>query len=235
MSKSKVMVITGTSEGIGRGIAKQFASRGYTVAGCSRSPSTIKLDTYFHSQVDVGDENQVRHWIRSIFIKYRGIDILVCNAGLVRSALLMSVTSSKILEDFVRVHINGTYFTCREASKVMIQQKHGRIITISSLSVPMHLEGTSAYTATKGAIIEMTKVLAKELSPMGITCNVVGPGLTMTKTAKNFGDKWAENLQAQQTIKRVVTIKEICNVISFFAAPNSSCITGQVINMCYVS
>lgn len=234
MSRLKVMVITGTSEGIGRGIAKHFASRGFAVAGCSRGPSDIKLDTYFHSQVDVGDENQVRHWIRSIYSKFKVIDVLVCNAGLVRSSLLMSVTSSKILEDFVRVHINGTFFTCREASKVMIQQKHGRIINISSLSVPMHLEGTSAYTATKGGIIEMTKVLAKELSPMGITCNVLGPGLTMTNTAKNFGEKWAENLLSQQTIKRIVTIKEICNVISFFAAPNSSCITGQVINMCYV-
>lgn len=234
MAKPQVMVITGTSKGIGRGMAEHFVSKGYQIAGCSRGAATLELKGYSHSVVDVGDEDQVRHWIRSIKKNYHRIDVLVCNAGLVRSALLMTVTSGEVLEMFVRTHINGTYYTCREASKVMIQQKYGRIITISSLAVPLHLEGASAYTATKGAIVEMTKVFANELAPMGITCNVIGPGLIMTEPAKELGDEWAKRLLAKQTIKRVVTIQEICNVISFFAAPESSCITGQVINMCLV-
>jgi len=228
------MVITGTSEGIGHGIAEHFISKGFSVAGCSRSSSTIEHEDYSHTQVDVGDENQVRQWIRSINKKYKGIDVLICNAGLVKSALLMSVTSGSILDDFISVHIKGTFYTCREVSKVMIPKKYGRIITISSLSVPMNLEGTSAYSATKSAITAMTKILAKELSPMGITCNVIGPGLTLTKSAKSFGDKWEENLLSQQSIKRVVTVEEICNIISFFIAPESSCVTGQLINMCLV-
>jgi 3-oxoacyl-[acyl-carrier protein] reductase len=231
---NKVLVITGTSKGIGLGIAKHFISKGYIVAGCGRSSSDVQLDNYDYSIVDVSIEEQVRGWIRSIRSKYGRIDVLICNAGLVQSALLMTMTSTNILDSFINTHVKGTYITCREVSKVMIQQKSGRIITVSSLAVPLHLEGTSAYTATKSAVVGMTKVLAKELAPMGITCNVLGPGLIRTGATKEFGGKWEESLLEKQTIKTLVSIEELCNVISFFIAPESRCITGQEINMCLV-
>jgi 3-oxoacyl-[acyl-carrier protein] reductase len=234
ISGKKVLMITGTSRGIGLGIAKFFASKGYIVAGCGRSSSEIQLDNYDYSIVDVGIETQVRSWIRSIKNKYGRIDVLICNAGLVESSLLMTMTSTNILDAFINTHLRGTFITCREASKVMIQQKNGRIITISSLSVPLHLEGTSAYTATKSAVVDMTKVLAKELARLGITCNTIGPGLIRTEATKEFGSKWEEELLEQQTIKTLVTVEELCNVISFFIAPESRCITGQEINMCLV-
>jgi 3-oxoacyl-[acyl-carrier protein] reductase len=228
----KIIAITGTSKGIGLGIAKFFISKGYIVAGCGRSPAESQIDNHDYSIVDVRSEDQVRGWIRSIKRKYNRIDVLVCNAGLVKSALLMTVTPTSILDSFIDTHLKGTYFTCREASKVMIQQKEGRIINISSMAVPLHLEGTSAYTATKGAVTEMTKVMANELAPMGITCNIIGPSLVKTEATKEFGDKWEEKLLEKQTIKTPVTIEEVCNIISFFIAPESRCITGQVINMC---
>ena len=230
-----VMVITGTSRGIGRGMAEYFVAKGYRVVGCSRGPATLETGEYHHSQVDVGDERQVRSWVRQIKNDFKRIDVLVCNAGLVRSALLMTVTPDEVLKTFLRTHVNGTYYVCREVSKVMVLRKYGRIITISSLGVPLHLEGTSAYSATKSAIVEMTKILAKELAPLGITCNVLGPALIMTESAQAMGQEWMERLLEKQTIKRTVTIEEICNVVSFFAASESGCITGQVINMGLVS
>jgi len=226
-----VMVITGTSRGIGRGMAEYFVKNGYRVVGCSRGPSTLELKGYYHAQVDVGDESQVRSWIRIIKKDFKRIDVLVCNAGLVQSALLMTVTPNEVLESFLRTHIAGTYYICREISKVMILKKYGRIITVSSLGVPLHLEGTSAYSATKSAVIEMTKIFAKELASFGITCNVLGPAIIMTESAQAMGQDWFNRLLEKQTIKRAVTIEEICNVVSFFVAPESSCITGQVINM----
>jgi 3-oxoacyl-[acyl-carrier protein] reductase len=117
----------------------------------------------------------------------------------------------------------------------MIAAKFGRIVTISSLGVPLHLEGTSVYSATKSAVLEMTKILAKELAPVGITCNSVAPALIMTEAARAMGKVWAERLLAKQTIKRTATIEELGRVISFFVAPESSCVTGQVINMGLVS
>ena len=232
---SPVMVITGTSRGIGRAVAVHFAAKGYRVAGCSRGPATLKAEGYHHTQVDVGDAQQVRAWVRAIKDDLKRIDVLVCNAGSVQSALLMAVTPDEVLQTFLRTHVAGTYYVCREVAKVMVPRKYGRIITVSSLGVPLHLEGTSAYSATKSAIVEMTKILAKELAPAGITCNVFSPALFMTESAQAMGREWAVRLLEKQTIKRVVTAEEICNVIAFFAAAESGCVTGQVINMGLVS
>lgn len=235
MDNRPIMVITGTSRGIGRSVAGYFVTHGYRVIGCSRSPVDFEIEGYHHSQVDVGDEHQVRAWVRKIKGDFKRIDVLVCNAGSVQSALLMTVTPDDVLQTFLRTHVAGTYYVCREISKVMISQKQGRIITVSSLGVPLHLEGTSAYSATKSAIVEMTKILAKELATLGITCNVLAPGLFMTEAAQAMGQEWATRLLEKQTIKRLVTVEEICNVIAFFASSQSGCITGQVINMGLVS
>ena len=113
----------------------------------------------------------------------------------------------------------------------MIRQKYGRIITISSLSVPLLLEGTSAYTATKSAIVDMTKVLAKELAPTGITCNIINPGLIETEVTKNFSSDWKKMLLKKQTLKSTFEIEELCYIINFFINSKSDCITGQVISM----
>lgn len=230
-----VMVITGTSKGMGLAVAKYFLAEGYCVVGCSRGPSTLKVEGYHHDQVDVGDEQQVRVWVRKIRDSFGRIDVLVCNAGSVQSALLMTVTPSEVFQIFMRTHVAGTFYVCREVSKVMLTRKYGRIITVSSLGVPMHLEGTAAYSATKSAVIEMTKILAKELAPVGITCNVFSPALYMTEAAQALGQEWSDRLLEKQTIKRMVTSAEICNVISFYISPKSSPITGQVINMGLVS
>lgn len=225
-----VAVITGTSKGIGRGLAKDFIKKGYLVAGCSRGPSTLELEGYQHTQVDVGDEKQVSEWIHSIKETYESVDVLVCNAGLAPSFLLV-MTPGKILEPLLDTNIRGTYYVCRGIAKLMMRQRSGRIITVSSMAAGLHLEGTSAYSASKSAIVEMTKIFAKELAPFGITCNVVAPSMIMTEAVKALGEKVIKSALGKLTIKRELSMEEICNVISFFTAPESSCITGQVIYM----
>tara|TARA_Y100000590_G_C15438650_1_gene907995 strand:- start:105 stop:824 length:720 start_codon:yes stop_codon:yes gene_type:complete len=231
VNKNKIIAITGSSKGIGLGIAKHFLSLGYTVAGCSRSESDFEKNNYFFQKVDVKEEKEVRNWIKSIKNKYNRIDVLICNAGLVKSSLLMPVTSTKILNDFMNVHIKGTFLACRETSKIMIQQKYGRIINISSPAVSLLLEGASAYGASKAAVENMSKVFAKELAPMGITCNLIRPGLIETEITKSFGSKWKNNLIKKQTIKSTFEIEELCYIIEFLIGPKSSNITGQVISM----
>lgn len=231
MKNCKVIVITGTSRGIGLGMVKYFLSQGHIVVGCGRSKIKNNLENYFYSEIDITDEKQVCKWIKKIQRTHNRIDVLVSNAGLVKSSLLMTVTPTSILSSFIETHILGTYIVCREVSKVMIRQKYGRIITISSLSVPLLLRGTSAYTATKSAIVDMTKVLAKELAPTGVTCNVINPGLIETGVTKNFSNAWKEMLLNKQTIKSTHSIEELCNIIDFFIGNRSSCVTGQVISM----
>ena len=225
------MVITGTRTGIGRGMAEHFISKGYLVAGCSRGPATLESEYYEHAEVDVGDEQQVVAWIRSLRNRHHRIDVLVCNAGLAPASLLLTMTPGRVLEPLLRTNVCGTYYVCREAAKVMALRRAGRIITISSMAVGLHEEGTSAYSASKSAIVEMTKVLAKELAPLGITCNVLAPSMIMTEAVRALGDEVVARALSKLTIKRTVSWEEICNVVSFFAAPESGCITGQVLHM----
>jgi 3-oxoacyl-[acyl-carrier protein] reductase len=183
--------------------------------------------------VDVGDEKQVREWIRSVKVAHERIDVLICNAGVVRSALLLTVTPGDVVEAFLRTNIAGVYYVLREVSKVMILRSYGRIITISSILTFLHEEGTSAYAASKSAVTEMTKVAARELAPRGITCNVIAPAMVMTGPAQTLAanDDWQQRMLEKQTIKRPLTIAEICRVAEFLAAPESGCITGQVISL----
>jgi 3-oxoacyl-[acyl-carrier protein] reductase len=225
------MVITGTSKGIGNGIANHFLAHGYSVAGCSRGSSVIEDENYFHSNVDIGDECQVRSWVRAVKYKFKRIDVLVCNAGLAPANLLMTMTSGAILMDILQTNIAGSYYVCREISKVMLLQRTGRIITTSSMAVGLHEEGTSAYSASKSAIVEMTKIMAKELAPVGITCNVISPSMLMTDAVNDLGEDIIKRALSKLTIQRTVTVEEVCNVVSFFSSAESGCITGQVIHM----
>jgi len=229
--KQPVMVITGTSKGIGYGIANHFLEHGFSVAGCSRGGATITHENYFHSVVDIGDENQVRLWIRAVKNHFHRVDVLVCNAGLAPANLLMTMTPGKVLIDLLNVNIAGSYFVSREVSKLMLLQRSGSIITISSIAVGLHEEGTSAYAASKASIVEMTKIMAKELAPVGITCNILAPSMVMTDALNALGEEIIKRALSKLTIKRLVTIDEVCNIISFYAAPESRCITGQVMHM----
>ena len=235
MNERPVMAVTGTSKGLGRGIAEYFSVHGYRVAGCSRSLFSLESEAYFHTIVDVGDEKQVRDWVRSVKRTYGRLDVLVCNAGLAPAALLLTMTPAEVLEPVMRTNVNGTFYVCREAAKLMMLQRSGRIITVSSMAVGLHEEGTSAYAASKSAVVELTKILAKELALFGITCNVLAPSMYLTGAVEALGESVVAHALDKLTIKRVLTLDEICNVISFFAATESSCITGQVLHMGLVS
>jgi 3-oxoacyl-[acyl-carrier protein] reductase len=226
-----VMVISGTSKGIGHGIARHFLANGYRVAGCSRGDSTIEHEHYFHTKLDIADEGCVRSWIRSVKTLYKRIDVLVCNAGHAPANLLMTMTPGSVLMDLLQVNIAGSFYLCREVAKAMLLQRSGSIITVSSMAVGLHEEGTSAYGASKAAIVEMTRVMAKELAPAGITCNVVAPSMLQTDAVEALGEEIIKRALSKLTIKRMVTIEEVCNVVSFFAAPESRCLTGQVMHM----
>lgn len=228
---NQVMVITGTSKGLGRALAEYFVRRGFIVVGCSRGQSTLDMPGYHHYQVDVGDEQQVRQWFRTVKREHQRVDVLVCNAGLAPAALLLTLTSGEILEAVLRTNVGGTYYVCREAAKMMMLQKSGRIVTVSSMAVGLHEEGTSAYSASKSAIVEMTKILAKELAPLGITCNVVAPSMFMTEAVGALGEAVVARALEKLTLKRPLTIEEIASVILFLAQPESCCITGQVIHL----
>ena len=225
------LVITGTSSGIGLGLAKYYSEKNFEVFGCSRGASNFSHKNYHHQQLNISDESDVRTWVKRIKQDSGRVDALVCNAGIVKSKTILTSTSADILKDFLNVHVLGTFLVCREVSKLMISQKFGRIINFSTLAIPLHLEGAAAYAASKSAVVEMTKILAKELAPVGITCNIIAPSLYMSPPAKLLGDDWAQELLSKQSIPRTAEIEDFANVISFLISPASSMVTGQVISL----
>lgn len=230
-----IMIITGTSRGIGKGIAEFYSAQGYTVIGCSRSESTIKSDSYNHYQVDLTNETEVLKFVREIRSRFKKVDVLICNVGLIKSALYMGITNGELLNSFIQTNFVSAFYICREISKLMLLRKTGRIINIASTMTSLHEPGTSAYSSTKSALIELTKVMARELSTQGITCNVVSPSMVETESHSEMGKDWEEKMLSVQTLPRKVSIEELCNIISFYISPFSSCITGQVIQTCLVS
>jgi len=225
-------VITGASRGLGRALAEHFLSKGYLVAGCSRSnEGALTHSDYHHAAVDIRDEAAVTAWARALRRQFGGVDVVIANAGLARSALYLSVTPGNVFDDFLRVNFAGVFFTLREMSKLMLRRPNARIITISSTMVPLSQEGTSVYSATKAAVQQMTKVLAKELAPQGITCNVIAPAMMETDASQELAKEgdWKDRMLALQTIPRVIGLDEVCHAADYLVSPMAASVTGQVI------
>ncbi len=226
-----VAVVTGSSRGLGRALAEHFLAQGYRVAGCSRGDGTIDHADYHHSQVDIGDEAAVTGWAKNVRRGLKRVDVVVANAGLARAALLLSMTPGDVFDDFMRVNFAGVFYTLREFSKVMMRTGGGRVIAISSTMVPLSQDGTGVYSATKAGITSMTKVLARELAPKGITCNVIAPAMMRTDASAELakdGD-WEERMLALQTFPRVIDFGEVCHAADFFVSEKARSITGQVV------
>ncbi len=230
-----VIAITGTSRGIGCGVAEHFLSKGWLVEGCSRGSAVLKKPNYHHTQLDVSDEDGVRSWIRSIKRRHGRIDVLFNNAGLAPAAVPTLTTSASLLHDVMKTNVIGSFLTAREAALVMAGRKSGRIINVSSMAVGLHEEGTAAYSASKSAIVEFTRIMAKELAPLGITCNVIAPSMIKTTAVEALGEAVISRALSKLTIKRTITMEEICHVLEFLVSPQGGIITGQTIHMGLVS
>jgi 3-oxoacyl-[acyl-carrier protein] reductase len=228
---SLVIAITGTSRGLGRNLAEHYLKQGCKVAGSSRGERTIEHPHYHHTTLDIGNEKDVRSWGRGLKKEFGRVDALINNAGLVYSALLLPLTPGDVMESFLRTNIAGVFYVLREMSKLMMTRQSGRIITISSTMVALHEEGTAVYSATKSAVTEMTKILAKELVSKGITCNIIAPAMMWTDSSQDLakGGEWKEKMLEKQTIPRIIEMEEVCHVADFFISPMSGAITGQVV------
>jgi len=225
---NKIMVITGTSKGIGRYLAEYFLQKNFIVIGCDLSKTNLKHNRYEHFCLDVSDEISVRKMITIIVKKHRKIDYLINNAG-IASMNHSLLTPLSVVEKIFKTNFFGTFLFCREIGKVMAKNKFGRIINFSSVAVPLHLEGESIYAASKAAVEEFTRILAKEFGNLGITCNAIGPSPIKTDLIKNISKEKINNLLEQQAIGEFASFDDIVNVIEFFISNKSNMVTGQII------
>lgn len=229
MSSDKpVMLITGSRKGIGRHLAETYARRGYLVEGCSRGEAGWEAENYTHHQVDVADERQVKAMISSVARRHGRIDVVLNNAAIATMnhvLLTPAATANRMLE----VNVTGTMLVCRDAAKVMMRRRYGRIVNFTTIVAPIALAGEAIYAASKSAVVTFTRILAFELGQWGITCNSFGATPIMTDMIRGVPQDKIDAVVNGLAIKRLGTPEDCVNVCDFFISPTSDNITGQVI------
>lgn len=236
--KDKVAVVTGASRGIGRAIALELATYGATVvvnyASSSGAADQVVAEITANGgeaialQADVSQADQVDAFINAVMDKFKRIDILVNNAGITRDTLLLRMKPED-WQAVIDLNLTGVFLCTRAASKIMLKQRSGRIISITSVAGQMGNPGQANYSAAKAGVIGFTKTVAKELASRGITVNAVAPGFIATDMTS---DLKADEILKFIPLGRYGQPEEIAGMVRFLAAdPAAAYITGQVFNV----
>ena len=235
---NKTAIITGGSKGIGKAICVRLAKDGFNIAFSYNSNPELAEETAklcesagvkvkFY-KVDVADSTACKEWTEEVQTEFGSVDVLVNNAGITKDGLLMKMKDED-LDAVLDVNLKGSFYMMREASKIMLKQKSGKIVNISSVVGVMGNAGQVNYSATKAGVIGMTKSLARELAGRRINVNAVAPGMIETDMTKAMSDKAREAVIAGIPFKEMGKPEEIASVVSFLAGEDSNYITGQVI------
>jgi len=222
-------LVTGTSRGIGKALALRLLASGWTVEGCSRGEATVSHPGYVHSRLDVADEAAVVAHVAEVGRRSGRIDALVNNAGAAAMNAFL-LTPGSVAEAMMRVNYLGAFLLSREVAKSMVRHRAGSIVNLTTVAVPLALEGEAAYVASKAAVEALTLVLAKELAPHGIRVNAVGPGPVDTALTRTVPRAKLAALRARMGLDRELTMDEVLEPIVGFLDP-SCALTGRIIHV----
>ena len=232
-------LVTGASRGIGAEIARQLAAAGAEVALLARSMEGLETVAEAIRQaggqarcyaVDVGDGGALEATIQQAHKDMGRLDVLVNNAGITRDRLLIQMKDDD-WDQVMQVNLRSAFVSCRTAAKIMLRQRSGRIIQISSVIGVIGNPGQANYAASKAGTIGLVKSLAKELASRSITVNAVAPGYVQTDMTAVLGDKVKEQVLQQIPLGRLGKPEDIAPLVRFLAGPGSSYITGQVFHV----
>jgi 3-oxoacyl-[acyl-carrier protein] reductase len=228
MTDDKVMLITGTSKGIGKYLAEYYSKKKFEVVGCSRRPVNFHLKNYQHFCLDVADERKVKEMFFEVRKKFGRLDILINNAG-IASMNHSLLTPLKIARKILDTNVIGNFLFSRESAKLMRKNRYGRIVNFATFAIPFKLEGEAIYAASKAAIVTLTEVLCREYADYGITVNAVAPPAVKTDLILGVPEDKMEKLLLRQAIHKYGDPLDVCNVINFFIKPENGMVTGQIV------
>lgn len=236
-------IITGASQGIGACIAKRLAKDGFDVAINHSPKETSKAKAEAVAKeceafgvkavcfaANVSKFDQCEAMVKAVKAEFGTIDVLVNNAGITKDGLLARM-SEESYDEVIAVNQKSIFNMMKTVCAVMMKQRSGRVINISSVAGLYGNAGQFNYSASKAAIIGMTKTAAKEFGSRNITCNAVAPGLIQTPMTDVLTDEQKEKILAQVALKRFGQVEEVAGVVSFLASPDAAYITGQTIEI----
>lgn len=231
--KDKTVIVTGGSRGIGKEIAENFLKEGANLVVNYRSDEQAANDTLeklktvsenvFLFKADISDFNQVKQLAKLTIERFGKIDILINNAGIEISKLLM-MSETDDYRQVIETNLIGTINCCRSVLSNMVAHKYGRIVNISSAAAFRGNPGQSYYAASKAGINSFTQVIAKEYARFGITVNAVAPGFIKTEMAEEFEADFISSIP----LKRFGNPEDVVSLVTYLASDEASYCTGQV-------
>ena len=233
----KTAFVTGGSRGIGKSIALGLGKKFHVVVGYSVSNEKAKevSDEILNNggssstvQINISESDSVDKAFSSIEKDHTSVDVLVNNAGITKDNILPRMKEDEWLE-VIQTNLTGSFYTSQRAIKLMMKNKWGRIIFISSVVGISGNQGQANYAASKAGLIGLSKSISKEMGSRNITSNVVAPGYIETDMTSFLDDRNKENIIEQLSIKRIGKPEDISNIVSFLCSDESEYITGQVI------
>jgi len=237
--RGQVVMVTGGARGIGKAIAEKFAAQGADLVIADVSLQSAEETAKELSEkgikakavtMDVSKSSYVTRVFDEVVKELGRIDVLVNNAGITRDSLLLRMKE----EDWdlvLSINLKGVFLCSKEAVKVMVKQRHGRIVNIASVVAFMGNPGQANYSASKAGIIGLTKTTAREYANRGITANAVAPGFISTAMTDALSENIRQEMLKSIPLGRFGSVDDVANAVTFFALPANGYITGQVIHV----
>ena len=236
----KTAIVTGGSRGIGRAVSLLLAREGANVAIVYAGNTAAAEETKQQAealgaaaavfQCDVADEQAVTDMVKAVKTQFGSVDILVNNAGITRDGLLMRMKEAD-WQAVLDTNLTGVYHRTKAVSKLMMKQRHGAVINLSSVVGETGNAGQANYAAAKAGIIGFTKAVAKELASRNIRVNAVAPGYVETDMTAGLPDSAKEDMLRSIPLGRPATADDVAQAVLFLASDQACYITGQVLNV----
>ena len=237
---NKTALVTGASRGIGRATAIELAKAGAKVAvnyagNRAAAEEVVALieaagGQAFMVQADVGDAAAVDAMVKSVVERFGSIDILVNNAGITRDNLIMRMKEED-WDAVIHTNLKGIFNCTKLVSKLMMKQRYGRIVNLTSVVGVMGNAGQSNYAAAKAGVIGFTKSMAKELASRNINVNAVAPGYISTDMTADLPEQAKTDLQSQIPLQRLGNPADVASAVLFLVSPGADYITGQTLHV----
>ncbi|MEZ3438839.1 MAG: 3-oxoacyl-[acyl-carrier-protein] reductase [Oscillospiraceae bacterium] len=238
---SKTAIITGSARGIGAAIALRLAKDGFNIALNDVSEKSfenndimekitalgVRCEKYI---ADVSSHEACEGFVKKLKEDFGSIDVLVNNAGITRDGLLLRMAEENY-DDVIRINQKSVFNMTKFVGAVMLRQKSGRIVNLASVAGLYGNPGQMNYSASKGAVIAMTKTAAKELGSRGINVNAVAPGFIKTPMTDKLTDEQRDAMLAQIAMKRYGEPEEVASVVAFLCSDDAAYVTGQTIEI----